>query len=87
MRDSRIAAALLVVGAAVGVTVAAAAAMLTDDDPKPRATAEIDAEVLVDATVIEMHGYDKNGEPGTYWYDCTSEKGKLVCTQREEDAG
>jgi hypothetical protein len=69
----------MVSGGGIGVYVAA-----THLDEEPvRADVEIPAEVVVDATTIEMRGYGPDGTPGTFLYDCSHESGRLVCTQRE----
>lgn len=82
-------------GALIGGLLIGALLWATDDDPTPARqplAAEIDAAVIVDATVIELHGYGPDGEPGVFLYDCernnqqSNEPGDptLVCTQRED---
>lgn len=81
-------------GALVGGLLIGTLVWATDDDPPPPVTkGEVTAAVIVDATTIEMHGYDKTGKPGTFLYDCEHRDKKqgdvpgdptLVCTQREE---
>lgn len=80
-----------------GLTLLFAWSTGTFDDPKPPTPvqSQIDAAVVVDATVIEMHGYGPDGEPGVFTYDCQNEVGQpvagveptLVCTQRENGDG
>lgn len=67
----------------VGAAVASTA--LSDDSEPIRATNFISSDVLVDATVIEMHGYGPDGQPGTFLYDCSHDDEKLVCTQRDPE--
>jgi hypothetical protein len=68
------------IGFLIGFGAIAAIDAVVEPDPAPT---RVDAEVLVDATVVEMHGSGPDGEAGVWTYDCSSQKGKLVCTQRE----
>lgn len=74
--------------AAAGLLAGTLLAQAVDEDPKPpqRVAAKIDAQVLVDATVIEMRGYGSDGTPGKFLYDCDYEGQRLICTQREQPA-
>lgn len=80
-------------GALVGGLLASVFMWAVDDDPDPRepTTAEIDAAVMMNAAVIEMHGYGSDGQPGEFLYDCRHAEDPgpgeptLVCTQREAE--
>lgn len=83
----------LAIGALCGAGAVGAVWVAGDDDPEPPRqpiAAEIDAAVVVDATVVEMRGYGPDGKPGKFLYDCEHadhpELGDptLICTQREE---
>lgn len=54
--------------------------------PEPKVVTpkiNLETEALVDATTIEMRGYDESGKPGEFLYDCEHDGKRLVCTQRE----
>lgn len=73
--------AVLVFGLLLGWGAALVAFHVFDDDPADPVT--VDAEAVVDATTIELHGYGPDGKPGVFVYECKRERGQLVCTQQE----
>lgn len=72
------------------VTGLAVARLGDDDRVRQPIAAEIEAEVLVDATAVRMHGFDRDGNPGEWVYDCTHAEDpkpgepSLICEQRAE---
>lgn len=80
----------VLIGMAIGIAAALLVDVVVDDDEPAPARADIEAQVVVDAAVIEMHGYGSDGKPGVFLYDCRHVKDEdkakgeptLVCEQR-----
>lgn len=76
---------VLVAIAATIIGFAAGATVEIHREPEPvRATNFVSADVLVDATLVELNGYGPDGKLGKFLYDCVHEDGRLVCTQRKD---
>lgn len=80
---------LVLIAAVLVLAVAVTALLVHEPDRQPIDRLSVSADVLVNATVVEMRGYGPDGKPGKFLFDCRATDAPvlgdptLVCTQRE----